>query len=82
MKPKNEEHLDEKEAVWVVGEGSSDVVTAKRPIFGFISIEIVNIWVGDLDKPTEILKILESIFNLTENDENKDQMQVEPVHQL
>ena len=66
MKPKNEEHLDEKEAVGVVGEGSTDVVTAKRPIFGFISIRIINFQAGDLYKSTKIiLKILKILSFLT-----------------
>ena len=39
MKPKNQEHLDEEEAVGVVGEGSANVVAAERPVFCFILIQ-------------------------------------------
>ena len=64
MKPKNEEHLDEEEAVRVVREGSSNVVTAKRPILGFFSIRIINIQADDLIPiPTVILmKILKTFL--------------------
>ena len=67
MKPKNEEHLDEEEAVRVIGEGSSNVVTAKRPILGFFSIRIINIQADDLDIPIPtviliLMKILKTFL--------------------
>ena len=50
MKPENEKHLEEEEAVRVIGEGSPNVVAAKTSLLCSILVQSQSFWSSDLHK--------------------------------